>query len=305
MRLPHCTPSPAFASASPARVASRIAADSAHGCRVALIGLADDLGVRLNAGRAGASSGPDAIRAALCGYGVADPHDIDFPGIFDAGNVTPAPGDDAAALLETHRRVRETVREIVLAGLLPIGLGGGHDLTLPFVAGVIDACRQTGRPPPLSGRYFDAHLDVRDTTGSGMPFRRLVEDHGVRRLTIEGFNPCANTRAHVEWFLGHGGVIGGGDGVLPLSAETCFVSLDLDVLDAAHAPGVSALNPAGMTPAALAREIEAAGERPQVACFDVMELCPPHDQGGRTARVAAHMVLCFLRGVSRRPEGVL
>lgn len=303
MRLPHCTPSAAFASASPARLASRIVSDSAKGCRVALIGLADDLGVRLNAGRPGASSGPDAIRAALCGYGVAQPHGIDFPGVFDAGNVTPAQGDDVAALLETHRRVRETVREVVLAGLLPIGLGGGHDLTLPFVAGVIDACVQTGRTPPLIGRYFDAHLDVRDTTGSGMPFRRLIEDHGVRSLAIKGFNPFANDRAHVEWFLAHGGTMDDGEGWRP-PVETCFVSLDLDVLDAAHAPGVSALNPAGMTPASLAREIEAAGACPQVACFDVMESCPPHDQGGRTARVAAHMILSFLCGFSRRPEGV-
>ena len=303
MRLPHCTPSAAFASPSSARLASRIASDSATGCRVALIGLADDLGVRLNSGRPGASSGPDAIRLALCAYGVAEPHGIDFPGVFDAGNVTPAPGDDAAALLETHRRVRETVRDVVLAGLLPIGLGGGHDLTLPFVAGVIDACVRTGCRPPLTGRYFDAHLDVRDTTGSGMPFRRLIEDHGVRSLSIKGFNPFANGRAHVEWFLAHGGTMDDGEGWRP-PAETCFVSLDLDVLDAAHAPGVSALNPAGMTPASLADEIEAAGACPRVACFDVMELCPPHDQGGRTARVAAHLILSFLRGLSRRSEGV-
>lgn len=269
---------------------------------MALVGLADDLGVRLNAGRTGAAGGPDAIRAALCGYGVAEPHGFEFPRIFDAGNVTPAPGDDAAALAQTHRRVHDTVRDLVMAGLLPVGLGGGHDLTLPFVAGVIDACRRRGARPPTIGRYFDAHLDVRDTVGSGMPFRRLVLDHGVTSLTIEGFNAFANAREHVAWFLSHGGRIDETAGGWTTPDGPCFVSLDLDVIDASHAPGVSALNPAGMHPATIAGRVEAAGACPLVACFDVMELCPPHDQGGRTARVAAHMVLSFLRGVSRRPE---
>lgn len=301
MHLPHCTPSAAWSSASPARLASRIATGSAQGCRVALIGLADDLGVGLNSGRTGAVAGPEAIRAALCGYGVAEPHGFEFPRIFDAGNITPAAGNDAAALLETHRRVRETVRDVVTAGLLPIGLGGGHDLTLPFVAGVIDAHRQQGTEPPLAGRYFDAHLDVRDTTGSGMPFRRLIEDHGVKSLTVTGFNPFANAREHVAWFLSHGGLIERDARWTP-PTTSCFVSLDLDVIDAAHAPGVSAINPAGLAPAVLEPLIKAAGACPFVACFDVMELCPVHDQGGRTARVAAHMVLAFLRGVAGRPE---
>ncbi|MFZ4428809.1 MAG: arginase family protein [Phycisphaerales bacterium] len=301
MHLPHCTPSAAWISASPARLASRIATDSPRGCRAAFIGLADDLGVRLNSGRAGAAGGPDAIRAALCGYGVAEPHGFDFPRVFDAGNITPATGNDAAALLETHRRVRETVRDVVAAGLFPIGLGGGHDLTLPFVAGVIDASRQKGVAPPLAGRYFDAHLDVRDTTGSGMPFRRLIEDHGVKSLTITGFNPFANAREHVAWFLDRGGVIERDARWTPPTSP-CFVSLDLDVLDAAHAPGVSAVNPAGLAPSSLQPLIEAAGACPFVACFDVMELCPVHDQGARTARLAAHMVLAFLRGMASRPE---
>ncbi len=301
MQLPHCTPSAAWSSVSPARLASRIATGSSHGCRVALVGLADDLGVRLNAGRPGAAAGPDAIRTALCGYGVADPHGFAFPRIYDAGNVAPAQGADAASLLETHRRVRETVRALVAAGLFPVGLGGGHDLTLPFVAGVIDACRDAGKTPPLSGRYFDAHLDVRETVGSGMPFRRLMEDHQVRSLSITGFNAFANAREHVEWFVSRGGELLDAERWMP-PAVPCFVSLDLDVLDASHAPGVSALNPAGLCPVRLAALIEAAGACAEVACFDIMELCPSHDQDGRTARVAAHMLLSFLRGFSRRPE---
>ena len=45
-----------------------------------------------------------------------------------------------------------------------------------------------------------------------------------------------------------------------------------------------------------------AGRDPRVVCFDLMELCPAHDVGGRTARVACHLFLSFLRGMSERPS---
>jgi arginase family enzyme len=44
-----------------------------------------------------------------------------------------------------------------------------------------------------------------------------------------------------------------------------------------------------------------AGQDPGVRCFDIMELCPAHDEGGRTARLAAHVFLSFLRGFAGRP----
>ena len=73
MTIPHCSP-PVWPEAIPAsRFASLIRRASPEGCRIGLIGLADDLGVRLNNGRPGAREGPRAFRAALARYGVADP----------------------------------------------------------------------------------------------------------------------------------------------------------------------------------------------------------------------------------------
>ena len=77
----------------------------------------------------------------------------------------------------THRRVTAATTALLDAGLFPIAIGGGHDLTFPFVRAI--AAEHSG----LAGVYFDAHLDVRETRGSGMPFRRLVEDCGVSRCT--------------------------------------------------------------------------------------------------------------------------
>jgi formiminoglutamase len=257
--------------------------------------LPDDLGVRLNQGRPGAAEGPGAFRAALAGYGVAEPCDglTGSCAIFDAGDIAPAPGTTPQALMETHRRVRAASRALCSMGLFPIAIGGGHDLTYPFVAGVIDA---TG-PEPFVGVYFDAHLDVRETLGSGMPFRRLIEDCGVRQLHVEGLNPFANTREHHAWFHAHGGRT---EPLTHSDAQHLFCSIDLDVLDASHAPGVSAMHPAGWSVRELAARVDAIAADPKLRCMDIMELSPPHDVGDRTARVAAQIFLVAVRRISDR-----
>jgi formimidoylglutamase len=284
------------------------------GCRVALLGIPDDEGVRLNNGRPGAKDGPRALREALASYGVAAPDGFQWPRIFDAGDVVP--GKD---IHETHARVTEATAAILQHGLFPIAIGGGHDLTFPFVRAVASGFRPmqhaggaAAKSATLAGIYFDAHLDVRDTVGSGMPFRSLVEHCGVRELHVFGLNTFANTHEHTEWFKTHGGHVhapsppGGGPGRggsvitnLP-TLNPCFVSFDMDALDASIAPGVSAINPSGWTVAQAEPWLFAAGRSDKVRCFDIMELNPAHDEGGRTARVAAHLLLTFLRGFSER-----
>lgn len=285
------------------RFASTIQRESPDGCAVALLGLPDDTGVRLNGGRPGAAEGPRGFREALARYGVAEPQGWDWPRVYDAGDVTPAEGGDEGALHETHRRVTEATRAILDMGLFPVAVGGGHDLTYPFVRAVAERAA----PARLSGVYFDAHLDVRETVGSGMPFRRLVETCGVRALHVHGLSPLANAREHAAWFEAHGGVIvppGASDpssaGLPEADDGGLFASFDLDVLDASHAPGVSAMNPDGWTVREASAWVERLGRLPALRCFDIMELSPPHDDRGRTARVAAHLFLCFLRGFAAR-----
>ncbi|MCF7687076.1 MAG: formimidoylglutamase [Cephaloticoccus sp.] len=269
------------------RFAATVRRDHPTGCQVALLGLPDDAGVKLNHGRVGAAGGPRAVRAALAGYGAAQAH---WPTVFDAGDVVPA-----RTLGETHARVTAATTALLDAGLFPIAIGGGHDLTFPFVRAV------AAKYPKLIGLYFDAHLDVRETPGSGMPFRKLIENCGVPALHLHGYRLWVNSPEHRAWFLHHGGKIhpDGADVVLP-RGKNLFVSFDLDVLDAAHAPGVSALNPSGWTVPHAEQWIYACGECPRVRCFDLMELNPRHDAAHRTARIAAHLLLAFIEGYSHR-----
>jgi formiminoglutamase len=78
------------------------------------------------------------------------------------------------------------------------------------------------------------------------------------------------------------------------------VSLDMDAIDSAQAPGVSAANPAGMSVGEVSWALAGAGRSPWVACFDIMELNPVFDVDGRTARAATHCLLSFLRGLAER-----
>ncbi|OAB61684.1 hypothetical protein AY599_07880 [Leptolyngbya valderiana BDU 20041] len=262
---------------------------------VALLGMPDDTGIALNNGRPGAKDGPGAIRRVLTKMGVDRPQ-FDWPVVYDAGDVLPAGvgGDD---IDETHRRVSEASAALASAGLFPIGLGGGHDLTFAFVRGVIDGL--TDDQKPRQGVYLDPHLDVRETTGSGMPFRRLIEDCGVRSLALAGFDPVANSVAHLDWFWEHGGELVDLDA--PPPDAPFFASLDMDAIDAAHAPGVSAMNPCGVTPREAVAWAKRMAAAPHVRCFDVMELSPPNDDRDRTARLAAYLVLAIIEQLEGRP----
>ncbi|MFI4914986.1 MAG: formimidoylglutamase [Phycisphaerales bacterium JB060] len=256
---------------------------------VAILGMPDDTGVKMNNGRPGAKEGPAAIRRALARMGVDTPAKRPWPLVYDAGDVLPT-GDD---LDETHRRVSEASAALARAGFLPIGLGGGHDLTFAFVRGVIDGLPEDDKP--RAGHYLDPHLDVRETKGSGMPFRRLIEDCGVTSLNISGFSPIANTAEHYEWFKAHGGRRSRPLGYDDPPQRPYFASLDLDAIDASYAPGVSAANPCGEPPYAAAHWLSQTVASPHLRCLDIMELSPPHDVNDRTAQLAAHLFLRALQ----------
>ncbi len=294
------------------RFAARIAHDDPSGCQVALLGLPDDLGVRLNGGRPGTHEGPSAVREALCRYGGQfdglSRRPLDTK-VFDVGDVIPAPGHDASALLETHARVRSIVSDLHSRGLVPLCIGGGHDLSFPAIAALADTVGAVG------GVNLDAHLDVRQRVGSGMPFRRLIEQRCLEpaRFVELGLGRFVNDQNDVEWLGGHGARLVWIDQVLKeglnvgrhfelafAGGRPGFVSIDLDGLDQSLVCGVSAMNPMGVQVWHATSLAEAAGRHSAVRHFDLMELSPMHDPSGKSARVAALIVLAFLSGFAER-----
>ncbi len=294
---------------------ARAIRSSPDGCRVALLGLPDDTGVSLNGGRIGARQGPRAFREAMARYGTAHDavsnNDLSALGIFDAGDVEPA-GDE---IHRTHIRISEAVDAILQQGLLPVCIGGGHDLTYPGVAALYRRLRSAGST--LGGLNIDPHLDVRERVGSGMSFRRIIEEgEGVvdaRLFATVGLGAFSNEPRHIDWLRERGSTMLVFDGdqhqllerfmdVLEQlrAAPNLFASFDLDVLDASVAPGVSALNPMGLMPVTASLICRALGRMDNLRYFDLMELSPPHDVQGRTARLAVHLLLHLLAGVAER-----
>lgn len=279
------------------RFAGAIALGQPDGCAVGLLGIPDDTGIKLNKGRAGANEGPAAFRRALARYGTAHPAGRDWPAVYDAGDIQTA-GSDARAIAETHDRVTEAVGALLELGLLPVVIGGGHDLTFPVVRALAPMCKA------LEVAYFDPHLDVREEVGSGMPFRALAEQCSIAALHNFGAAEFVNSREHAAYFTEHNGRVRALrelDAVFAAPHNDLAVSLDLDVIDAAYAPGVSAMNPCGWTPREATAAVLAAARCPRVRCFDIMELSPLHDHNDRTARLAAHLFLTFLWGYAERP----
>lgn len=282
---------------------------------MALLGLPDDTGIGLNHGRPGAADGPAAFRAALATFGTGWDG---LPGralnvaVFDAGDVMPAQGASEGTLLETHGRAQAAAAALHERDLIVVCVGGGHDLTLPTVAALSKHVRG-----PVGGVNLDAHTDVRETVGSGMPFRRLIDTGALdpRRFVEAGLSRFVNAREHVEWLSSRGATLVSVEEVLELGvlarnwldvalgadrAGAGFVTIDLDGLDGASVPGVSAVNPMGIPVSGACHLAEAAGAEPGVRHFDLMELSPPHDPSGRSAKVAALLFLSFITGVATR-----
>ena len=280
-----------YHNARPGSLASTIKTDSPDGCSIALLGLPDDTGVKLNNGRPGAKDGPAAFRNALARYGLAfdmeNRHSLDLD-IYDAGDVQPG-----NSLEETHDRVTKKMNELLAANLFPICVGGGHDLTWPCIHAVAK------HHESLTGVYFDAHLDVREEPGSGMPFRKILTETNCSDLRVVGLDAFSNSQQHLEWFEANGGRIDYGE-FQNLDGEATFISFDMDCLNVAYAPGVSAINTGGFDPWEVQIMIRQLIETKNVIYFDFMELNPAFDMDGRTARLAVRLFLTLLSALQSR-----
>jgi formiminoglutamase len=277
------------------------------GATVALIGYADDRAVVNGRGRPGAAQGPAELRRSLSRLTPGDHGELDRLALRDLGDGTP----DLGSIEDVHAAVEDAALAALTSGAIVVLLGGGHDgayashsALLRAVDGLVGAVN------------VDAHLDVRPLRDglvtSGTPFRRLAERWAGRyTLTELGVQPQYNARAHREWASARGFAILALDEVrgrvpaafaeaLRAPGEALAVSLDLDAVEAGTAPGVSAPCPDGLTAADLYACARLAGLDPRVRVLDVMELSPPLDEGGRTARLGAAALWHFLAGLAAR-----
>jgi formiminoglutamase/agmatinase len=231
--------------------------------------------------------------------------------LVDTGDAAIVPHDLGATLAA----VREKTRAEATAGRIPAVIGGDDSILFPAVAGVHDAV--TGS---LGIVHLDAHLDLLDESSaqgrfsqsSGM--RRALELPRVRpghsiQVGTRNFNfPSSKrfidetgltelpaklvARRGLDWTLGRvREVVEGADHV--------FLSVDLDVLDPAHAPGVGWHEPGGLTSRELLDLVVALA--PSVRGFALNELNPMTDARAQSSILAANLVFQFAVAAAQRP----
>lgn len=237
----------------------------------------------------GAATAPAAIRAALHGPSSNGWSEalIDVLGsgaLADAGDLLL--GDDSAS---ARIAIEVGVRKVIEGGGRPISLGGDHSVTYP----VLRAVRAAN--PQLTILHLDAHSDLYDEFegdrfSHACPFARIMEERLCDRLVQVGIRTLtAHQRAQADKFgLEIIDMRAWAAGRRPEVAGPIYVSLDLDVLDPAFAPGVSHWEPGGLSTREVIGLIQALPTGPVGA--DVVELNPTRDPQGITAMVAAKFV---------------
>ena len=187
-----------------------------------------------------------------------------------------------------HARIADAAERLARQGPL-LAIGGDHSVTFPLVEGL---ARVHG---PVSILHFDAHPDLYDDFGGNprshaSPFARILERRLATRLVQVGIRTLNAAQASqvarfgvelVPW-------VDVERGAVPIPPGPLYVTIDLDALDPAFAPGVSHHEPGGLSVRQLLNVLQRIDGR--VVGADVVELNPSRDRDGQTAMVAAKFV---------------
>jgi agmatinase len=252
--------------------------------------------------RRGPAEAPAAIRGALwspsanswteLGVDIAAGGAVTDAGDLELGTCAPA---------DARRAIERGIGRLLDIGGRPVSLGGDHSVTYPVLRAV--------RPhaPRVTIVHIDAHPDLYDDFDGdryshACPFARIMEDGLADRLiqigirTMTGHQRAQARRFGVE-------VIGMRDLTDDLritSDAPLYVSIDIDALDPAFAPGVSHREPGGMS----VRQLLSVVQRLQapIVAADVVELNPRNDPTGVSSFVAAKIVRELLGVMLTRPD---
>ncbi|GAA4475064.1 formimidoylglutamase [Rhodococcus olei] len=275
-----------------------------------LVGFRSDEGVRRNQGRPGAIRGPVALRHGLSSLALPEPVRI-----LDAGDVEVVGGDLAGA----QRRLGGVVSGLLAGGHFVVVLGGGHEVAFGSHLGIAES-GLPGSGVRVGVLNLDAHFDLRADAApsSGTPFLQIAEYEAALGRSLNyaviGVSQASNTVALFERAasLGVRYLLDERCTAPNLPAVDVFVdeflhgcdavhlSLDLDVLPASVAPGVSAPAVFGVPLEVVAHVCESVARSGKLVLFDVAELSPRFDFDNRTARTAAWLIHRVVTGRETR-----
>ncbi|WP_205685196.1 agmatinase family protein [Peribacillus acanthi] len=267
----------------------------------------------------GASEFPEYFRRAWKGFATYNiDHDVDLNTmkIVDAGDVPMHVTDISAC----HQNIREASLKVhqEFSQSMICSIGGDHSITAMLVKGMHDA-----NPTEKIGiLQFDTHFDLRDLTdngpSNGTPMRNLIESNVVEganmyNIGLHGFFNNKDLKVYADekgvnyYTLRETRRKGIVETVaqcleeLESKVDRIYVTVDMDVLDIAYAPGVPASTPGGMTSGELLEAVWLAGRHPKVKAMDIVCLDPLRDLAAQpTVKMGTHVFLTFLTGLAKR-----
>jgi len=267
---------------------------------IAVVGIPFDSGVSY---RPGTRFGPSHVRESsrlLRPYNPAqDVSPFAIAQVVDAGDIPVNPFDLTEAVTEVERAalaLGEQVQRLVT-------IGGDHTVALPLLRAV------AAKHGPVAVLHFDAHLDTWDTyfgapITHGTPFRRASEE-GLIDLTaschvgtrgplyskqdLEDDERLGFSIVSSEYIEEHGVEAGIARILQRIGDKPLYVSIDIDVLDPAHAPGTGTPEAGGLTSRELLRILRALKSQ-NIVGADVVEVSPAYDHAQMTGIAASHVV---------------
>ena len=258
--------------------------------------------------RSGARFGPRAIREQsllLWGYNNAlNVAPFEKLRIIDFGDVNVVPVD----VLATQQAIESEVGKVVSAGVKVIALGGDHSISLPLLRA------QAAKFGPLAVVHFDAHPDTWNTEfgdhrfSHGTPFRRAIEEGLVDtaayvQVGIRG--PTAGPQDYADAIrlgarmitldeaLERGLTAVVEEIVSVVGSRPTYVTLDIDAVDLAFAPGTGTPEVGGFSSHQMLQLVRGLAGL-NVVGADVVEVAPAYDQSQITAILAANLVFELL-----------
>ena len=271
-----------------------------EGAKLALIGMPFDTAASY---RVGARFGPQAIRQAsmlLFPYNpVQGVYPFEDTHAIDVGDLSVIPH----SIQRSYEIITDAVSDLLSKGMVPIGLGGDHSVTLATLRAMAKV------HGPVALVHFDSHTDTWDTYYGekywhGSPFIRafeekLVDPTKVYQLGIRGtLNHPGDVDSSLD--LGYNVITTramrrmGMEEVVRQVKEgvgktPCFLSFDIDFVDPAYAPGTGTPEVGGYTSwetLEIVRQLEGLN----FVGFDMVEVLPTHDNNQITALLAATLV---------------
>ncbi len=203
--------------------------------------------------KSGARYGPSAIREASYNF---ENYNLSLDKsfntfFFDFGDLEAVPGN----VLKTFEKLQETVLELLNNGIIPLTIGGEHSISL----GILSALKEYRGLDDVTIVHFDAHMDLIDSYmdekySHATVMRRIFDlkpgkiiQIGVRSASLEE-KKFADKEPAIEYYTASN-IKNNPDYILSVLKEIngpVYISLDMDVMDPAHAPSVGNPTPCGL-----------------------------------------------------------